>query len=57
MSAVKMSVEKTADGLHASSGVAAVAGAGEGAVGSSARAALKGKERAKIRIAHANTFF
>ena len=54
---LRMSVEKTADGLHASSGGVAAAGAGAGAVGSSAQTAMKGKERVKIRIEHASAFF
>ena len=57
---LRMSVEKVAVGLHASSvGVAgAGAGAGVGAgVGSSAQTAMKGKEIVKKRIAHASTFF
>ncbi len=48
---LRMSVEKTAVGLHESSG-----GVGAGAVGSSALTAMNGKEIVKNRIAHASTF-
>ncbi len=49
---LRMSAEKVAVGLHASSD-----GAGAGAVVSSARTAIKGKEIVKNRIAHTSTFF
>ena len=47
-----MSVEKLNDGLHSSGGDCPA-----GAVGSSANAAIKGKEIAKNKIKHASVFF
>jgi hypothetical protein len=50
---LRISVEKVADGLAASSGAAGAAGA----AGSSAHAAMKGKEIVKSKTMHANAFF